>query len=235
MWTEGQGSGTPPDSPSSKVTKLVDGAKQALGSSTVVKYVSQRNWRKTLRPLDKFLSPTHFGYPATATEAKARTFRNLQYFQSNYVAFSCLLSVFSILSSPTLLLVLFGLIGLWHYLNSRDKIFLPAGLILEKEAKFMLGAVITSILVFMFAGSTLFLIIGISTSCTGLHAVSNKAITEEEAEVALERDSELAGLIANDDSLDDPELGGAKQFKGEMPSVKPAQETVSASAEENLM
>ena len=54
-----------------------------------------RQWMKTLRPLNQIFSVKNYGKPKSADDCKQRLAKNLPHFASNYVFFGLSLLVFS--------------------------------------------------------------------------------------------------------------------------------------------
>ncbi|KAL4975762.1 prenylated rab acceptor PRA1 [Aspergillus desertorum] len=76
-----------------------------------------------LRPLSEFLDFKRISKPANFGEAQSRVNYNLSYFSSNYAAIFVLLSIYSLLTNPMLLFVIFLVSGgLWGIgkLGGRD-------------------------------------------------------------------------------------------------------------------
>eukprot|EP00808_Paulinella_micropora_P020090 g73882.t1 len=186
---------------SSSSLQVVEHGKRKL--RLLLDSVTSRPWKKTWRPWEKFISPQVFAYPQTADEARSRLLRNLYFFLSNYVAFTALVGILAVLSSPSLLFMLTAIAIMWWYVLSHEQVKLPNGLILAKEAATVAATAISGVLVFFFATSTIFMVIGISATGIIAHAVGNSAVSELEAEAALEREQELQAM-----GKQDPELGG---------------------------
>lgn len=76
-----------------------------------------------LRPISEFLDVKRVSKPANFGEAQSRVNYNLSYFSSNYAAIFVMLSIYSLLTNPILLFVIFLVSGgLWGIgkLEGRD-------------------------------------------------------------------------------------------------------------------
>ncbi|KIN03966.1 hypothetical protein OIDMADRAFT_116726 [Oidiodendron maius Zn] len=76
-----------------------------------------------LRPISEFLDIKRLSKPANFTEAQSRVNYNLGYFSSNYVVVFAMLSIYSLITNPTLLFVIVLVVGgMWGIgkLEGRD-------------------------------------------------------------------------------------------------------------------
>src|SRR5690606_20900052 len=95
--------------------------------------------------------------------------RNWHYFLSNY-AFICLITlIYGVLFRPLLLFLTVFLAGLGYWSLVKMDAIVVGDVSLSGRKKVMAFVAICVVLVFLFAGSTIFTILGICTTLIGLH------------------------------------------------------------------
>jgi len=156
---------------------------QEISLVTIIKRVRSRNWFQTLRPLASFASLSKFSRPRNTTEASTRLELNTTYFLTNYVLVSVLIFIYAILSRPFLLLVGGALGAMWYYVLKTPELRLSPTIVLKGKQKITLAAITSGMSVLLFAGTTIFMVLGVSATVVLLHALLHAAPTAaEEAE-----------------------------------------------------
>eukprot|EP01006_Ploeotia_vitrea_P039770 TRINITY_DN66376_c13_g9_i1.p2 TRINITY_DN66376_c13_g9~~TRINITY_DN66376_c13_g9_i1.p2 ORF type:complete len:162 (-),score=77.32 TRINITY_DN66376_c13_g9_i1:242-727(-) len=140
----------------------------------MVDQLSQRKWKETLRPITAFAMPNQFSRPRTAKETTSRLEMNLSYFLTNYLVLSLIIFSIAIISRPGLLIVAVCLTMLWTYaLNSPE---LRIGqIVLRGKNKMFVLVMLTAALVFVTAGSTIFMVVGLCSTVVMLHAIFHRS------------------------------------------------------------
>lgn len=91
---------------------------------------------------------------------------------TNYVVIVLLVLLMSVLSSPITLLLIVGLGVMWSSVMSRESITIGSTT-LTGRSKFIALSTVTGVLTFIFAGSLIFSVLGLSSSIVAVHAVMN--------------------------------------------------------------
>ncbi len=143
----------------------------------VVAQVRSRAWLRTLRTPETFAHPTKFSRPRTIKEASARLEVNLSYFLTNYALLSVLVFALVLLAHPFLVVVGLLVAAMWLYVSSLPEVRVPiggennAGFVLEGKNKMAALTAASALIVFITAGSAIFLVIGLSTTLVLAHAI----------------------------------------------------------------
>merc|ERR1712244_38928 len=88
-------------------------------SQPVVKEWLQKK-RGNLRPFGTFFNTSNFQVPPSAGRLSKRLYKNVEYFQSNYVLVFLVLVLYCLISSPLLLLVIAAAGGASYYASSKN-------------------------------------------------------------------------------------------------------------------
>jgi len=142
-----------------------------LSSPFVREWVAAR--KSNIRPIGQFFATANFQTPNSAGSLTKRLYKNVDYFQSNYVLVFLLLFVYCLVTSP-LLLVVMGLAGGACYFisvkNKQQKITL-AGHELSLAGQYSAVA-LCCIPLFLLAGAggVVFWVLGASLFFISLHA-----------------------------------------------------------------
>lgn len=135
------------------------------------------NFRSTLRNPAQFFGPSYFSKPQSIKEVGIRFNKNMSYFFSNYLLLAGLMSVFSVITSPTALIGVILLGVFWVYTMKRESIAIGR-LNIGGKPKFisviiiiLLGVFLLGILDAIFYGCT------VALALSSIHAVSHKSIT----------------------------------------------------------
>merc|ERR1711923_30193 len=88
-------------------------------SQPVVKEWLQKK-RANLRPFGTFFNTSNFQVPPSAGRLSKRLYKNVEYFQSNYVLVFLVLVLYCLISSPWLLIVIAAAGGASYYASSRN-------------------------------------------------------------------------------------------------------------------
>jgi hypothetical protein len=139
----------------------------------------QRNWVKSLRPIQSFASPQSFSVPKSSTEVLARLENNVQFFMSNYLLVCVLTMLYAILFKPILLLLTLFLSGAGYFAFSRDVVELGQ-VKLQGQKKTLAFLTLALLLVIVFAGSTIFSVFSICLFLVTLHAAFHTSVPNAE-------------------------------------------------------
>jgi hypothetical protein len=161
------------------------GALLGLNSAEVSGFVTKlksRNWAATLRPLPLFAGAGQFSKPRTSAEALARLEANLSFFLTNYLAIAAAVVLITVLTQPSLLVVALLLGLLWWGASRQEEIRLPGNAVLAGRNKLVALASITGVVLFVFAGTTLFFCVGLVATIVLLHAIAHNLPPLEDGE-----------------------------------------------------
>jgi len=134
--------------------------------------LQQRDWRNTLRSPIIFFSPRYFSKPRTSVEATTRIEHNITFYLTNYMIICMIITLFSILSEPTILILIVILGFVWNYSMKQEVIHIGSTA-LSGRTKMITLATITGLLVFIFAGSVIFSIVGLCSCIVLAHSLFN--------------------------------------------------------------
>jgi len=142
-----------------------------LSSPVIREWLSAR--KSNIRPIGVFFSTSNFQVPPSAGRLSKRMYKNLEYFQSNYVLVFLLLFVYCIFTSPLLLVVMMLAGGACYFIsmkNQQAKITI-AGHEVSLAGQYGLVA-LCSIPLFLLAGAggVVFWVLGASIFVISLHA-----------------------------------------------------------------
>lgn len=183
---------------------------EATTVAALVASLKERKWVETLRPVDSFVQPANFRRPRNGrcssspaaprasaypllhrpppvAEMTNRVELNLLHFASNYVLITLFIFTVAVLSKPALVFV-FGLVAaLWWFVLRTDEVRVGQ-VVLKEQRKMMAAGALTSALLFLFAGTTLFMIIGFSVTLTLAHAALHRTpdIVDDENVASME-------------------------------------------------
>jgi len=132
--------------------------------------IQSRKWVATMRPVPVFAGANTFSKPRTSQEAMQRLEGNLQYFTTNYVALCLIVTVITVLMQPSLIIVGVVIAAMWYFASRQDEVRVST-VVLAGRNKLIALSSVTALLVFIFAGSSIFLVIGICATLVLLHAV----------------------------------------------------------------
>lgn len=113
-----------------------------------------------MRPITLFVGSGHFSKPRTTAEAMARLEANSPYFLTNYILICATVVIITMLSKPSLLFIgaLLGAVWLW---SSKQDTIAIGSLVLTGQSKVAALTAITGGVIFLFAGTTCFFILGV--------------------------------------------------------------------------
>lgn len=142
-----------------------------LSSPLIREWLAKR--REEIRPWTTFAKTTNFDAPASFPRWSKRLYKNVEYFQSNYVFVFLVLFIYCLVTSPFLLIAMAASGGASYFIstkNSERKLFL-GGREVTLAQQYMAVAV-CSIPLFLLAGAgaAVFWVIGASFFVIGLHA-----------------------------------------------------------------
>lgn len=159
MSPEGQNSSSAAAPPGGMLGGMVDPAEM----SGLLSQVKSRKWLATIRPVSSFAGQSLFSKPRSTAEAMARLEANLPHFLSNYLMLVAVIVVITLLSQPSLLILGVLLGAFWAVLARRESIQIGA-VTLEGRGKHLFLSGITGLVLFLFAGTTIFFLVGICAS-----------------------------------------------------------------------
>jgi len=144
--------------------------------------VKAKNLHRYLRPLPSFADPKRFSRPHNGTEAWTRLELNLQWYWLNYALIALVILLLAIVSQPSFLVTVLVLAAVWAFALSRDVIAVPGvhTFVLAGKAKLYTLYALTTVLLLLFAGSTILMIVGICGVTVCLHATLHTTPTQEE-------------------------------------------------------
>ena len=137
---------------------------------------------KTVRPWKEFIIVSKPPTSADVIMKKIQT--NVVYYQSNYLMLMTVFLLFSVLTSPSCLF-LFGILGAgWAYLLKKNEdptyMLVVAGVPLGKQQRMIGAALISGIMILIFAGSIIMSVLGMSAVAVGAHALLNDSSAPEQ-------------------------------------------------------
>jgi hypothetical protein len=142
-----------------------------LSNPLIREWVSKR--RATIRPVGLFFNTSNFQVPPSASRLSKRMYKNVDYFQSNYVLLFLLLWVYCLITSPLLLLVMAAAGGVCYFIsvkNQEQKISV-AGHEISLAGQYGLVLLCSiPLLLLAGAGGVVFWVLGASLFCVSLHA-----------------------------------------------------------------
>lgn len=114
----------------------------------------------TLRPVPSFAGAGMFSKPRTTAEAMTRIEQNLPFYLTNYLLICALVTVITLLSQPSLVFVGLLLAAMWLFASKRDNLQIGA-VALQGRAKMIALTSVTGVVLFIFAGTTIFCLVGL--------------------------------------------------------------------------
>merc|ERR1712020_345578 len=98
---------------------------QGSGMSLSVAQPLVRDWlakrRANLRPVGTFFNTANFQVPPSAGRLSKRLYKNVEYFQSNYVCVFLVLVLYCLITSPLLLIVIAGAGGAAYFASVKNE------------------------------------------------------------------------------------------------------------------
>jgi len=154
-----------------------EAAGMSLSSKINISNPLVREWfnkrKSNIRPIGVFFNTQHFQVAPSPGRLTKRFYKNIEYFQSNYVLVFLLLFVYCLVTSPLLLLVMGGAGGACYFLSTRnqEQKITVAGHELTLASQYALVS-LCCIPLFLLAGAggVVFWVLGASIFCISLHA-----------------------------------------------------------------
>merc|ERR1711902_204476 len=142
-----------------------------LSSPVLREWISKR--REEIRPWTSFVKTSNFEVPASLPKVTKRLYKNIEYFQSNYVFVFLILFLYCLITSPFLLVAMALSGGACYYASTkqmqRKLIFGGKEITLAQQyAAIAVGSI--PLFVIAGAGTAVFWVIGASLFVIGLHA-----------------------------------------------------------------
>ena len=137
---------------------------------------------KSVRPWKEFVIVSKPPTSGDMILKKVQT--NVVYYQSNYLVLMTAFFLFSVLTSPSCLF-LFALLGAgWAFLLKKNEdptyMLVIAGVPLGKQQRMIGAALVSAILILIFAGSIIMSVLGLSAVAVGAHALLNDSTAPEQ-------------------------------------------------------
>merc|ERR1712165_658033 len=98
--------------------KVESGMSLSVAQPLVREWLAKR--RANLRPLGTFFDTANFQVPPSAGRLSKRLYKNVEYFQSNYVLVFLVLVLYCLISSPLLLVVIAAAGGASYYASMKN-------------------------------------------------------------------------------------------------------------------
>jgi len=154
-----------------------EAAGMSLSSKINISNPLVREWinkrKSNIRPVGVFFNTQNFQVAPSPGRLTKRFYKNIEYFQSNYVLVFLLLFVYCLVTSPLLLLVMGGAGGACYFLSTRnqEQKITVAGHELTLASQYALVS-LCCIPLFLLAGAggVVFWVLGASLFCISLHA-----------------------------------------------------------------
>lgn len=148
---------------------------------------------KTVRPWREFIIVSK---PPTSADIILKKIQmNLTYYQSNYLTLVTAFLLFSLLTSPSVLFLFAIIGGAWGYLLKKNEdpnyMLVVAGIPLAKTQRTMAAAMLSGILILLFAGSIILSVLAISAIAVGAHAALNDANVPTQLENGVDEDDPI--------------------------------------------
>merc|ERR1711981_28574 len=89
-----------------------------ISQSVVKEWFAKK--RANIRPLGTFFNTAHFQVPPSAGRLTKRLYKNIEYFQSNYMLVFLVLVVYCLITSPLLLIVIAAAGGLSYFASTKN-------------------------------------------------------------------------------------------------------------------
>ncbi|CAF2501270.1 unnamed protein product [Rotaria sp. Silwood2] len=142
-------------------------------------YIRQR---QSLRPWFEFFNTTKFKPPANFGTATRRLITNIEYFQTNYFIIIIILSIYCVVTTPSLLFILLAIIAGCYLVSikNRDRQVTIMGRQIPLPHQYL--AVIClciPLLIMVGAGSAIFWILGASVFVIVLHAIFHQTPNQD--------------------------------------------------------
>ncbi|XP_023345533.1 prenylated Rab acceptor protein 1 [Eurytemora carolleeae] len=142
-----------------------------LSNPVIREWLNKR--KSTIRPIGTFFNSANFQVPPSAGRLSKRVYKNVEYFQSNYVLVFLLLWVYCLVTSPLLLVVMAAAGGACYFIsvkNQEQKITV-AGHEISLAGQYGLVLLCSiPLLLIAGAGGVVFWVLGASLFCISLHA-----------------------------------------------------------------
>lgn len=167
----------PSEISSGQDTKSLFGGKMSLPVPISVSQPAIKEWfgrrKANIRPLGTFFNTTNFQVPPSAGRLSKRLYKNVDYFQSNYVMVFLVLVLYCLITSPLLIIVLAASGGAAYIagLKNAERKLSIAGHEVSLTQQYM-GIGLCSVPFLLFAGATglVFWVLGASLTLITGHA-----------------------------------------------------------------
>lgn len=184
--------GTPPSetTTNANMATLLQGAAWSLGSLQKLNVTElYSNQRKSMRAWTEFFNTNQFKTPANVKAGARRLVFNVEHYQTNYYIVVIILSIYCIITTPTLLFVLLA-ISAGCYLvsikNRENPIKIMGRQIPLTQQYIAVFCLCAPLLLMVGAGSAIFWILGASVFVIFLHALFHQIPDQEAFGVQME-------------------------------------------------
>eukprot|EP00455_Lapot_gusevi_P039830 TRINITY_DN447_c0_g1_i3.p1 TRINITY_DN447_c0_g1~~TRINITY_DN447_c0_g1_i3.p1 ORF type:complete len:169 (+),score=48.43 TRINITY_DN447_c0_g1_i3:94-600(+) len=148
----------------------------ALSNLSLEQLQSKFSLLRGIRPVSEFAGSENFTKPRSLQEATHRIEQNLHSFFVNYAIVCLFVLSYAILTKPLLLLSLVCLGFVWLHASRTDELEI-SGYSLKGRNKTVALSIATVVILFLVAGTTIFVVIGICSTVILAHAMFHKTVT----------------------------------------------------------
>merc|ERR1712203_1215967 len=161
----------------SQASKSLFGGKMSLPVPISVSQPAIKEWlgkrRANIRPIGTFFNTSNFQVPPSAGRLSKRLYKNVEYFQSNYMLVFLVLVLYCLISSPLLLIVIAGAGGAAYFAsvkNATRKIAIAGHEVTLAQQYAGIAAVSIPFFLLAGAGGIVFWVLGASLFFITAHA-----------------------------------------------------------------
>ncbi|XP_038209372.1 prenylated Rab acceptor protein 1 isoform X2 [Zerene cesonia] len=145
--------------------KLLQHVRSGAGPALVMGVLSTR------KPWTQFVATDNFKAPASIPRLSRRFYRNVEYFQANYLMIFLGLFAYCLITSPLLLIAMVASAFGYKKLTSGPNTWKIGGWELTKTQQYMVAAGCSTLLMWLAgAGAVLFWVLGATVTVVALHA-----------------------------------------------------------------
>ncbi|CAF1376254.1 unnamed protein product [Adineta steineri] len=138
--------------------------------------------RQSLRPWFEFFNTTKFKPPANVQTAMRRFISNIEHFQTNYFFVIVILSIYCVITTPSLLFILIAMAAGCYLVNikNREKQIVIMGRQIPLTQQYIaVLCLCVPLLIMVGAGSAIFWILGASVFIIALHAIFHQTPNQD--------------------------------------------------------
>jgi len=157
----------------------------AAGSAVMTGDAKNWDWWSSFRSVTEFLAPSAFKKPASKGQLCARLTHNVPYYCTNYIMVWCVLLLFTVLTSPSLFVLMAMITYGWMWAQRQESLGFGS-LAIAGKTKTIFVSSLATLAVLFFAGSSIVWIMCLTLGIAVLHASMHSLKDSEYGEVALE-------------------------------------------------